>query len=72
MATIRSRNMEAYEVYSVKNSIIFIRTFWFYSYNALELIMNKTFYANFTDLVSDPCQVRRQDSTARNYCSTIS
>jgi len=44
MATIRNRNMEAYDVYIVRNSHVFISTFWFYSHNAVELIMKKTFF----------------------------
>jgi hypothetical protein len=44
MAAIRSRNMEAHDVYIVTNSHIFISTFWFYSHNAVELIMKETFF----------------------------
>ena len=44
-AAIGARNMEAYDVYTVTNSHIFISTFWFYSHNTVKLILTKnTFF----------------------------
>jgi len=47
MAAIGARNMEAYDVYTVTNSHIFISTFWFYSHNDVKLIVKKKLFSFF-------------------------